>query len=65
MVDSVETWRELHAIASFCQADIRGRPATIRAYALAKAVDPNFGKPTIRTEEERKILFGQTAAVVR
>jgi len=29
---------------------------------LARA---NFGQPAIRTEEERKILFGQTAAVVR
>ena len=44
---------------------IRARPATMRAYALAKEVNPNFGQPAIRTEEERKILFGQTAAVVR
>jgi len=44
---------------------IRARPATERAYALAKEVNPNFGKPAIRTEEERKILFGQTASVVR
>ena len=44
---------------------IRARPATERAYALAKEINPNFGKPAIRTEEERKILFGQTAAVVR
>jgi GSH-dependent disulfide-bond oxidoreductase len=41
------------------------RPATMRAYAKAKEVNPNFGQPAIRTEEERKILFGQTAAVVR
>jgi GST-like protein len=44
---------------------IRARPATERAYALAKQVNPNFGQPAIRTEEERKLLFGQTAAVVR
>jgi GST-like protein len=44
---------------------IGARPATERAYALAKEVNPNYGKPTIRTEEERKVLFGQTASVVR
>ena len=44
---------------------IRARPATERAYAMAKEINPNFGQPAIRTEEERKLLFGQTAAVVR
>ena len=44
---------------------IKARPATVRAYAKAKEVNPSFGQPAIRTEEERKILFGQTAAVVR
>ena len=44
---------------------IAARPATVRAYAKAKEVNPNFGKPAIRTEEEKKLLFGQTAAVVR
>ena len=44
---------------------IQARPATVRAYALAKEINPNFGQPAIRTEEERKLLFGQTAAVVR
>jgi GSH-dependent disulfide-bond oxidoreductase len=44
---------------------IRARPATKRAYAKAKKVNPNFGLPTIRTEEQRKILFGQTASAVR
>lgn len=44
---------------------IRERPATVRAYAKAKEVNPNFGQPVNRTEEERRILFGQTAAVVR
>jgi GSH-dependent disulfide-bond oxidoreductase len=42
---------------------IRARPATVRAYAKTKEINP---QPSgIRTEEERKILFGQTAAVVR
>jgi len=44
---------------------IKARPATERAYAKAKEVNPNFGQPAIRSEEERRILFGQTAAVVR
>src|SRR5438309_148004 len=44
---------------------IGARPATERAYAKAKEVNPNFGQPVNRTEEERKVLFGQTAAVVR
>jgi len=44
---------------------IAARPATVRAYAKAKEVNPNFGQPVNRTEEERKILFGQTASVVR
>ena len=35
---------------------IRERPATVRAYAKAKEVNPNYGQPTIRTEEERKLL---------
>jgi GST-like protein len=44
-------------------AAIRVRPATTRAYARAKEVNP---KPTqIRTEEERKILFGQDRSVVK
>jgi GST-like protein len=44
---------------------IKARPATERAYAKAKEVNPNFGQPVNRTEEERKLLFGQTAAVVK
>lgn len=44
---------------------IRARPATERAYAMAKEINPNFGQPVNRTEEERRVLFGQTAAVVR
>lgn len=42
---------------------IRARPATVRAYALAKEINPKPGG--IRTEEEKKILFGQTKDVVR
>ena len=41
---------------------IEARPATQRAYAKAKEVNPNLGG--IRTPEERAILFGQTAASV-
>ena len=45
------------------QAAIRARPATTRAYARAKEVNPT---PTsIRSEEERKILFGQDKSVVK
>ena len=42
---------------------IKARPATVRAYALAKEINPKPG--AIRTEEEKKILFGQTKDVVR
>ena len=38
-------------------ASIAARPATQRAYALAKQVNPDAGKPI--SEAERKILFGQ------
>jgi GST-like protein len=41
---------------------IAARPATIRAYAKAKEINPNMGG--IRSAEERAILFGQTAASV-
>lgn len=41
---------------------IRARPATERAYAVAATINPN--PPGVRTEEERKILFGQTAKVL-
>ena len=44
-------------------AAIRARPATTRAYARAKQVNP---APTqVRSEEERKILFGQDRSVVK
>jgi len=44
-------------------AAIRARPATTRAYALAKQVNPQAGG--IRTEAERKVLFGQDRSVVK
>jgi GST-like protein len=44
-------------------AAIKARPATARAYGRASEVNP---KPTqVRTEEERKILFGQDKSVVK
>ncbi len=42
---------------------IKARPATVRAYDLVKEVNPQAGKPM--GEDEKKLLFGQTAAVVR
>ena len=44
-------------------AAIKARPATQRAYAKVKEVNPNAGG--IRTEEERKVLFGQDRSVVK
>jgi len=41
---------------------IKERPATIRAYAKAKEVNPGQQQ---MTEEDKKVLFGQTASVVR
>jgi GSH-dependent disulfide-bond oxidoreductase len=43
---------------------IRTRPATERAYALTEQVNPNAAVG-INTDEARKMLFGQTAAVVK
>jgi GSH-dependent disulfide-bond oxidoreductase len=40
---------------------IKARPATVRAYEKAKAIN---AQPTVSDEESRRILFGQTAAVV-
>jgi GST-like protein len=40
---------------------IKSRPATIRAYDKAKEINP---QPAPMTDEQKKILFGQTAAVV-
>lgn len=42
---------------------IQSRPATIRAYEKGKEVNPQQGAPM--DEATRKVLFGQTAAVVR
>jgi GST-like protein len=43
---------------------IRARPATERAYALTTQINPNAAIG-INTDEQKKILFGQTAAVVK
>jgi GST-like protein len=40
---------------------IKARPATVRAYEKAKAINT---QPSVQSEESRRILFGQTAAVV-
>ena len=42
---------------------IKARPATQRAYAKAKEINPSSAG--IRTDAEKKILFGQTKDVVR
>ena len=41
---------------------IKARPATVRAYERAKEVNPALGAPM--SEDAKKVLFGQTAAVV-
>jgi len=43
--------------------EIQGRPATVRAYALTKEVNPQAGQPM--SDEAKKVLFGQTAGVVK
>lgn len=42
---------------------IKARPATVRAYEIVQKVNPQAGKPM--GENEKKVMFGQTAAVVR
>ena len=42
--------------------EIAARPGTVRAYEKAKEVNPNFGAPM--SEDAKKVLFGQTAAVL-
>jgi len=42
---------------------IKARPATVRAYEKAKEVNPALGAPM--SDAAKKVLFGQTAAVVR
>lgn len=44
-------------------AAIRARPATVRAYAKAKEINPAPRVP--HTDAERKILFGQDRSVVK
>lgn len=41
---------------------IRNRPATVRAYDLAKQVNPN---PQQMSDEEKKVLFGQDASTLQ
>jgi len=38
---------------------IRERPATVRAYAMAKEINPNFGQPAIRTEKSASCCSGR------
>jgi GST-like protein len=42
---------------------IQARPATVRAYARAKEINPSAGVPA--TAEERKVLFGQSKETVK
>ena len=42
---------------------VKARPAVVRAYDRAKEINPS--PPPAMDEAQRKILFGQTAAVVR
>ena len=42
---------------------IKAKPATVRAYAQGPKINP--AQAGINTEEQRKILFGQTASVVK
>jgi GST-like protein len=42
---------------------IRARPATVRAYELGPKINSNLGRTF--TDEQKKVLFGQTAAVVK
>ncbi len=42
---------------------IKARPATVRAYEIVQRVNPQAGVPM--TDDAKKVMFGQTAAVVR
>ncbi|MCF2522265.1 glutathione binding-like protein [Bradyrhizobium sp. G127] len=42
---------------------IKAKPATVRAYELGPKVNSNLGKTF--TDEQKKVLFGQTASVVK
>ncbi|HEX9391387.1 MAG TPA: glutathione binding-like protein [Usitatibacteraceae bacterium] len=45
-------------------AAIKARPATVRAYARAKQVNPQQ-TPSVSDEQSRRILFGQDKSVVK
>lgn len=45
------------------RANIAARPATVRAYALAKSINPSFGVPL--DAAANKVLFGQDKKSVR
>jgi GST-like protein len=45
------------------KAAIQDRPATVRAYARAKEINP--APSPVQTEAEKKILFGQSKETVR
>ena len=45
-------------------AAIKARPATARAYARSKEVNPNL-TPSVNDEASRKILFGQDKSVIK
>ncbi|MEP9377378.1 glutathione binding-like protein [Aquabacter sp. CN5-332] len=38
------------------------RPAVVRAYEMAKEINPDFGK--LPTDAEKKVMFGQTAETI-
>jgi GSH-dependent disulfide-bond oxidoreductase len=42
---------------------IKSRPATVRAYDIVQKVNPQAGQPM--GDNEKKVMFGQTASVVR
>jgi GSH-dependent disulfide-bond oxidoreductase len=42
---------------------IKARPATVRAYEIVQKVNPQAGVPM--SDDAKKVMFGQTAAVVR
>ncbi len=43
--------------------EIKARPAVARAYALAKEINPQLSAPM--NDDAKKVLFGQTASVVK
>ena len=64
---SFHTKRQLQEIEKFTNLhrwfeQVRNRPATIRAYEVAKDINPNPGQ---MSEEEKKILFQQDASTLQ